>query len=217
MPEIKALLKGYNSFFQKYFTHDTELYSKLSEVGQSPPTLVIACSDSRVDPSIITSSDPGDIFVIRNVANMVPPYDDSSSGLHGVSAAVEFAVKMVQVKHIVVLGHSQCAGINALLNSEHIPATDFISDWVKMGEPAKAKTIARIPEDQPEARQQCCEKESILHSLENLLSFPWIKKRVEGGELKLHGWYFELRNGSLQQFNAEQGEFVAVDTDNNVA
>lgn len=205
MAEVKALIEGYRSFYRKYFASGDTLYKELTKVGQSPKTLIIACSDSRVDPSIITNSEPGDIFVIRNVANIIPPYEIDDHGLHGVSAAVEFAVRILQVKHIVIIGHSNCAGIKALINSDAIQDTDFISKWVDVAHAAKERVINNIPEQSK--WQQCCEQESILLSLDNLISFPWIKSRIESRELTLHGWYFSLEDGRLHEYKPNTGKF----------
>ncbi|PIR32090.1 MAG: carbonic anhydrase [Alphaproteobacteria bacterium CG11_big_fil_rev_8_21_14_0_20_44_7] len=207
MAELSALIKGYREFYKKYFASGSTLYEELKKTGQSPKTLIIACSDSRVDPSIITSADPGDIFVIRNVANIVPPCEKSDSGLHGVSAALEFGVCVLGVRHIVVLGHSNCAGIHSLLNSDNVDGTDFIAKWVNVASAAKEKTIRENPQAKESVLQHSCEKESILLSLNNLLTFPWIKSRIEEKKLKLHGWYFAIADGSLHEYNPKKELF----------
>lgn len=210
MAEIKKLLKGYREFYQKYFQSGDELYKSLKD-GQSPKTLIIACSDSRVDPSIVTAADPGDIFVIRNVANLVPPYQVKESGLHGVSAALEFAVRFLEVKHIVIMGHSSCAGINALLNQEKIADTDFIGKWMAVAGKARERTLECGHNHSDSENQSKCEKESILLSLDNLLSFPWISERVGQKSLKLHGWYFSVEDGRMQEFNPESQKFQIIE------
>jgi len=210
--EIKALIAGYRRFYARYFSEGNDkIYQELAETGQSPKTLIVACSDSRVDPSIITDAGPGDIFVVRNVANMVPPYE-KDSGLHGVSAALEFAVRRLKVKHIVILGHSRCAGIDALLDGDAGDSTDFIGAWVKAGAPAKKKALAACKDDGHDALRRCCAQENVILSLERLHSFPWIKSLADAGELRLHGWYFSLRTGKLAEYQANAGRFVDIET-----
>lgn len=210
MAKIEELLEGYKEFYHEYFESGDPLYQHLTEIGQFPKTLIIACSDSRVDPSIITNAEPGDIFVIRNVANLVPPYETDETTYHGVSAALEFAVCMLEVECIVVLGHSHCAGIKALLNSDKMHDTDFIKNWVNIGQKAKEKLLSNHPEKSTDELQDHCEQEGILLSLENLLTFPWIKSRTEAGTLKLHGWYFTIENGHLNQYDPEAKTFQKI-------
>ncbi len=211
MAEVKRLIEGYKQFYKNYYLSGSTLYDNLTKEGQSPKTLIIACSDSRVDPSIVTNAEPGDIFVIRNVANMVPPYEDGNTGLHGVSAALEFAVCILNVKHVVILGHSHCAGVGALLDRESVSERDFIGKWVDIGQKAKEKTMADNPGKEPKDLQHECERESVLHSLDNLLTFPWIKDRVEEKSLKLHGWYFSIGNGELMEYNPITSNFKTID------
>jgi len=210
MAEVKKLIKGYRDFYKKYFEEDNSLYKNLS-LGQSPKTLVIACADSRVDPSIVTNADPGDIFVIRNVANLVPPCEEEGS-YQGVSAALEFGVKYINVKHIVVMGHGGCAGIHALrgvVTNERVEK-DHISKWVSISSNACRDALDGAVGKSDEEKQLLCEKTSILVSLNNLLTFPWIKSRVESGELKIHGWYFSIKDGMLKSYNPLVNEFEDV-------
>ena len=204
MAKIEKLLEGYKRFRADHFDGNKTLYEKLYKEGQSPKTLVIACSDSRVDPAIITDADPGDIFAIRNVANLVPPYA-KDAGYHGVSAALEFAVCILKVENIVILGHSHCAGVHALRHPESLKDSDFIGPWVHIGDPAKQRlgTIANDLEC-----QHACEREVIKLSLENLQTFPWIQDRVRDGSLTLHGWYFDIEDGVLYQHDPETGKFA---------
>jgi len=185
------------------------VYKDLAD-GQSPKTLILSCSDSRVDPSIITDANPGDIFVIRNVANLVPPCQDSNNTYHGVSAALEFGVKVLKVNHIVVVGHSGCAGIRTLVETDSDEKNfDYVNDWVKIAKEAKAKSLSQ----DAEPATTCCEKEAVLVSLSNLLSFPWIKERVESQDLKLWGWYFSVKDGSLSEYDPNVEKFVKLETD----
>ena len=195
MVSIKTLLNGHNQFHQKYFELEPLTFKKLVKDGQSPKTLVIACSDSRVDPSILFNSEPGDIFVIRNVANLVPPFEDDTSTCHGTSAAIEYAVKYLKVENIIILGHSHCGGIKALIKDDGNDHT-FIDNWLYIAEDAKNKTL-----ESNENFEDCCttcEKMAIKTSLKNLRSFPFVEKEINAGNLELHGWYFSLETGLIE-------------------
>ncbi len=194
MADVKKLLQGFDNFYQKYFVENPETYKNLVLEGQSPKTLVIACSDSRVDPSILMNADPGDIFVIRNVANLVPPFDDDMSHCHGTSAAIEYAVRHLKVQNIVILGHSHCGGIKTLVE-EHNHYHNFIDTWLEI---AETKTINQICKDNDtETACRLCEKEAIKISLNNLMTFPFVAEAVQQDKLKIHGWYFDLWSGNL--------------------
>ena len=206
---IEGLIKGYNDFHGKYFNQDqVSLYQKLVTQGQAPKTMIIACSDSRVDPSIILNAAPGEIFMVRNVANLVPPCENDAKH-HGTSAALQFAVCFLQVEHVIVFGHSHCGGIRALLSdtpkSESTQADEFISSWMEIAEEAKAKTLAlQVPVAVQE--QHCCEY-SLMASLDNLYTFSWIRSRVEAGTLALHAWHFDLETGKIRSFDPESKAF----------
>lgn len=206
MTEIDKLIEGYKRFHGNYFEGDEQLFEQLSQ-GQAPDTLVVACSDSRVDPAIVMDCKPGDLFVVRNVANLVPPYE-KGGGYHGVSSALEFGVRALNVKHIIVLGHQYCGGIQALVNGVvAIEGSEFIQPWVNMAHAAREKVMSTMS-DAPKQDQLCaCEKESVLVSLENLLTFPWIRERVEKGELMLHGWHFNIEKGIITAYDPASKEF----------
>jgi carbonic anhydrase len=204
--DIAHFIAGFKKFQQKYFDPHGQKFAPLIE-GQSPKVLVIGCSDSRVDPAILTGCVPGDLFVVRNVANLVPPckYD----GLHhGVSAALEYSVCHLEIEHIIILGHSGCGGINALIHGiSNGQPTEFIGPWVKIAERAKEKVLKELPDKDQTAQSRACEQAAILISLENLLSFPWISERVESGSLLLHGWYFDICVGQLYSYVPETAGF----------
>lgn len=206
--EVRALIEGYKRFYKNYFTSGDKTYSELAD-GQSPKTLILTCSDSRVDPSILTDCGPGDIFVIRNVANIVPPYEQSE-GLHGVSAALEFGITVLGVKHVVVMGHSRCAGVDALVKGNVSETTDFIGDWVECARPARTKALELYKGDDHKELRRCCAQENVLLSVERLATFPWIKSRIEEGKLKLHGWYFSVNTGRLAEYSKDENKFVNV-------
>lgn len=208
MAEIEKLLQGFQRFRSRYFEQDRTLFDKLARRGQAPKTLLIACSDSRVDPAILTDAEPGDLFVVRNVANLVPPCETGGS-FHGTSAALEFAVCNLEVKNIVVLGHAHCGGIQALMEGygEQNEGEGFIAPWMQMAARARDKVLARWPEASKEFQQRACERAGILVSLENLLTFPFVRQRVEDGRLQLFGWYFDIDNGELLQYDPERRHF----------
>ncbi len=207
MKDITKLIAGFRLFQKDYFHGDSELFSQLKK-GQQPKTLVIGCSDSRVDPSLLTGADPGDLFVIRNVANLVPPYEPDA-GYHGVSAALEYAVCQLQVEHVIVLGHSQCGGIAGLMNSEHhCELGEFIGKWVKLAEPAKKRVQQELKGKSEQLQFRACEQAAIMLSLDNLLTFPWLRHRVEGHSLVLHGWYFDIQRGELLSYSPEVEGYV---------
>lgn len=205
MEDIAKLIAGFRRFQKNYFRGDTELFDQLKE-GQQPITLVIACSDSRVDPALLLDCAPGDLFVVRNVANLVPPYEPDA-GYHGVSAALEYAVRSLRVPHIIVLGHSQCGGIAGLMEGAGDGPGEFLGRWVNIAAAARDEVMQRLASKSPEVRARACEQASILLSLDNLLTFPWVRQRAEQGELLLHGWYFDMARGELSSYEADSGEF----------
>lgn len=174
-------------------------------MGQYPATAVVACCDSRVDPAIIMDCEPGDLFIIRNVANLVPPYKPDTLH-HGTSAALEFAVCGLKVRHIVVLGHAQRGGIQALLNGH---SGDFITSWMSIADHARNVTLGNSALKTPREQSRHCEQAAICDSLKNLMTFPWIKERINAGALQLHGWYFDIGTGELLRYDTAQDAFAA--------
>lgn len=207
MKDLNQLIAGVERFQTKYFGDERSLFSQLSK-SQQPRSLVISCCDSRVDPAILTGADPGDLFIVRNVANLVPPYRNEAEA-PGIRAAIEFAVKSLQVKHIIVLGHSSCGGIQALMSDEHIinKYYEFIGAWVSIAKRAREKVLRELPQESPAVQARACEQESILVSIENLLSFPWIREGVDNNTIMLHGWYFDIDTGGLLAYSDETGKF----------
>ncbi|NJD38103.1 MAG: carbonic anhydrase [Geobacter sp.] len=206
MQEMQKFIHGFRSFQEDYFSEDRELFDRLKQ-GQRPRVVLIGCSDSRVDPSMMVRSEPGELFIVRNVANLVPPCEHDHS-YHGVSAALEYAVCHLEVEHIIVLGHSCCGGIRSLM--EGIPSEkngEYISKWVSIAERAKQQVLETFAGAPPEQQAKACEHASILVSLENLLTFPWIRERVEADTLDLHGWYFDIESGNLYSYQPASGKF----------
>jgi carbonic anhydrase len=208
MDDIAKFLSGFERFRTRYFEDEPALFAQLSQ-GQNPGTLVIACCDSRVDPALLMGCGPGELFVVRNVANLVPPYQLHADEAPGIRSAVEFAVKGLKVRHIIVLGHSSCGGIKALMDGEGVTRHDFefIGQWVAIAQQARNRVMEQMQGAAPEEMAHCCEREAILVSLDNLRSFPWISQPVADGKLSLHGWYFDLEHGLLLAHSARSGRF----------
>lgn len=183
---FEKALEGYQTFRKKYALGDTSVMQGLSLEGQKPKIMVIACCDSRVDPAVILQCDPGDLFVVRNVANIVPPYEKDEAH-HGTSAALEFGVCFLHVKHLILLGHSQCGGIQALLNSENLHQNDFITNWVSI-----IKGAHNSNSDPDEYA-----KLALKQSERNCMTFPWIKEKVLKNELLIHLWFFDIKSGQI--------------------
>ncbi len=206
---LLRLLVGYKRFRESYFDSNSPLYNKLSSEGQSPKVLIIGCSDSRVDPALLSSASPGDMFVVRNVANLVPPFE-TSEGFHGVSSAIEFAVASLKVESVIILGHRQCGGIQALVNPEQVKPGNFVKKWVQIAQGAKDKVLAKYPKATIEEQCAHCEKEAIISSLENLKTFPFVADAIRERSLQLIGLYFDLEQGDLLELDPEDLEFKPV-------
>lgn len=202
----KKLLDGYNAFATQRLPTEQSRYRELSVKGQFPELMVIGCCDSRVSPEVIFDVGPGELFVMRNIANLVPVYQPDANA-HGVSAALEYAVTVLKVKHIVILGHAQCGGIRAFVDKiEPLTPGDFIGKWMQMfikpGEVVEQRdyeTMAQFVER--------IEKAAVFRSLENLMTFPFVRKAVESGQMQLHGAYFGVAEGTLFVLDQASKEF----------
>ena len=188
---MDPLIEGYRKFRAEIWPVERARYEALAHWGQSPDTMVIACSDSRVDPQTVFGAVPGELFVVRNVAALVPPYEPDA-GYHGTSAALEFAVKVLEVARLVVLGHGQCGGVRAMAYGPPPQARDFIASWVEVGQPA-----VLAAGDKPEGRLERIEAEVVRLSLANLMTFPWIEEAAGVGRLTLQGYWFDVHTGVL--------------------
>lgn len=200
--QIDRLIAGFKGFKATYYEQRPERFQSLVERGQNPKTLVIACSDSRADPAILTNAEPGELFVIRNVANLVPPYQPDGKVL-GTSSALEFAVRDLAVRHIVVLGHSNCGGIDALqrVAKGEEPEREFLANWVSIA------CNAPDCKGQDEKSADQIGRDAIVISLANLKSFPWIAELHAKKELSLHGWWFDMNQGALLAYNDVKDAF----------
>src|SRR5271166_2379570 len=202
---MKQLIDGYRRFRTDRWPERQRLMQTLSLEGQAPLAVVIACADSRLDPAMIFGAPPGELFVVRNVANLVPPCAPDAA-YHGTSAALEFGVRALQVEQIVVLGHAQCGGARALLEGTPPNLSDFVGQWLTIGEPARQRALT-CPHGQD--RQQACEHEIVRLSLDNLISFRWVRESVEAGRLSLRGFYFAIATGTLMMLGPD-GRFAPV-------
>ena len=211
MPYLNQLIEGYRRFRDTGWKRERERWDDLAE-GQSPKVLILACSDSRVEPAIIFDAKPGEMFVVRNVANLAPPFE-TAPGHHGVSAALEFAVTQLEVEEIVVLGHGFCGGCAAALTGQFDGAKHgaghFIADWVDMLKEARDKVRARHHQLDRTAFLEM-EWESVKVTLSNLRTFPWIAERERAGKLKLHGSHFSISEGKLYVLDEAEDTFRPV-------
>lgn len=213
----KALLRlmaGFKKFKEKYFEPvdlENSVYHKLSSVGQSPKTLLIGCSDSRVDPAILTGAEPGELFIVRNVANLVPPCETSSVGFHGTSSALEFAVQHLKVENIIVLGHRQCGGIQALMNSTPESSNTFIGQWMSIAKEARQYVLLNHADLSKESQWRLAEMESIKVSIKNLKTFAFVRDAIANRQMNVIGVYFDLEEGELWELDESTNKFRQLD------
>jgi carbonic anhydrase len=211
MPYFNQLIDGYQRFRAKDWAHERERWSELAE-GQSPQVMILSCADSRVDPAHIFDARPGEIFVVRNIAALAPPYE-TSRGFHGVSAALEFAVTQLEVSEILVMGHGLCGGCAAALTGQFDETEPgeghFIADWVRMLDDARDEVRSHHHDLRREAFSEM-ERAAVKVSLANLRTFPWIKQREDAGKLKLHGAHFAIAEGRLYVLDEAEEDFRPV-------
>ena len=205
----QRLIDGYGAFTSGRLQSEQDRYRELAERGQTPEIMVIGCCDSRVSPEVIFDARPGELFVVRNVANLVPPYEQDGK-YHGVSAALEFGVGVLKVQHIVILGHAHCGGVRAYAeDAEPISPGDFIGRWMSLMAPAAEKVGSRGAMSRTEYLERM-EKASIVNTLDNLMTFPRLRKLIERGAVMLHGAYFGVAKGELSVLDRATGEFRPV-------
>lgn len=194
------MLGGYKVFREKYAIGDQSVMRLLYDKGQQPQIMVVACCDSRVDPALILQCDPGDLFVVRNVANIVPPFEKDDAH-HGTSAALEFGIRFLKVKHLILLGHSQCGGIHTLLsNGKNLQKNDFIENWVSL---LKTDNTKHLSDDEYAML-------ALRHSKKNCMEFPWIKERVLENQLMIHLWFFDIKMGTILRYCEEEKTYKAL-------
>lgn len=211
LASFSNMLDGYRRFRETGWAQQRERWDELRD-GQSPKVMIIACSDSRVDPSQIFDTNPGEVFVVRNVAALVPPFE-TAPGRHGVSAALEFAVQVLKVSEILVMGHGRCGGCQAALTQELKDAPPgeggFIAHWIDLLDDARDKVRAEFGDDHSREALRAMEKEGVKVSLANLRTFPCIRDKEKAGEIKLIGAYFAISDGVLNVLDEASGEFAA--------
>jgi carbonic anhydrase len=200
------ILRGYQAFRKKYAHGNKSIMRYLSDYGQQPRVMIVACCDSRVDPALILQCNPGDLFVVRNVANIVPPYEKDEAH-HGTSAALEFGICALEVEHLILLGHSQCGGIQALIDSNNLKQNDFITSWVSLikKHDCKGKDIDDYA------------KSALNQSYQNCLTFPWIKERIAQKKLTIHLWFFDIKTGQIFTYCDMQKEYQPLDASDEVS
>jgi carbonic anhydrase len=209
---LRRLVAGFERFRYRHFEADTDLYAQLVD-GQQPEVMVIACSDSRTDPAIICGAEPGELFVIRNVAALVAPYE-ADGRPHGTASAIEFGVKALGVRHIVVLGHSFCAGVQCLLEHDHgAQRFEFVSDWMEIARGVREEMDGLVTEVERALIARRAEQAAVLASLRHLRTYPFIAERLAAGRIALHGWYFHFGWGVLLAAAGPEGPFRQIDPD----
>jgi carbonic anhydrase len=205
-PEV--LIDRFRRFKHRHFVPNADQYEELAKYGQDPQTMVISCCDSRVDPETIFTAMPGELFVVRNVAALVPPYETGGQ-FHGVSAAIEFAVLNLRVKNLIIMGHSSCGGIKTALDKSAAIQTEamFISRWMSMLDDARLRVLSAHQMASAAEKQRQLELEGIKASISNLRTFPFVREEEEKGRLAIHGAHFEIATGTLSVLNHSRGEF----------
>jgi len=204
---FKAFESGHEAFQKIGFKKSKERFKKLVEEGQSPKALFIGCSDSRVMPAMITNSKPGDLFIIRNIGNFVAPYNPDSD-FHATASAIEYATSILEVSDIIVCGHSHCGAISALYKEiKQTPENIHTIKWLELGHEAKKVALLAHRQSTSEVLHRYTEKISVVYQLDNLLTYPAVKRRVEEGTLFLHGWHYDLEDGTIEYYDDENFEF----------
>jgi len=203
---VQKLAAGIHHFQANYFATNRQLFEQLAVAGQRPETLFITCSDSRVVPNLITNAAPGELFIVRNVGNIVPAVERGVLG--GVSAAIEYAVEVLEVGNVIVCGHTNCGAIEAILNPERVKHLPFVSRWVAESESIVGLIEERYGHLDPDARMTAAVQENVLVQLENLRSFKFVARRLESGALKMSGWVFKIATGEIFDYDPITEQFL---------
>ncbi len=207
MEGLQKLLNGIVQFKREDFEQHKELFQNLG-TAQKPHTLFIACSDSRVDPNLITKTLPGELFIIRNIANLVPPYRETAEFV-ATTAAIEYAVVFLEVDHIIVCGHSNCGGCNACLRPpEYLETTPHTKKWLELAHPVRDRVLEAFGENEPAAREWMMEQENVVEQLKHLLTYPYIREKVKAKKLTLDGWHYIIETGEVFQYDGKEARFV---------
>jgi len=208
---VQKLEAGIHHFQATYFASNRELFHQLATAGQQPETLFITCCDSRVVPNLITNAAPGELFIIRNVGNIVPPANLNVPG--GVSAAIEYAVEVLEVGNIIVCGHTNCGAIDAILHPERVGHLHYVSHWLEGSSRIPQLINERYGNLDPEARRAAAVEENVLVQLENLRSFDFVARRLDAGRLKINGWVFAIGTGDVFNYDPFAEQFVKLGSD----
>ena len=205
---MRKLIQGNKRFRKEKFSEYKDSYASLIKNGQKPKILFIGCSDSRVVPDMIVDTNPGDMFLLRNIANFVPPYSNDND-FHGVSAVIEYAVSVLKVQDIIVCGHSHCGGCAALYEDlDNKKELSHVKKWLELGEKAKNYALENVKKGAKKSKLlRLTEKVSVVHQIENLLTYPEVKKNIKKGNLHIHGWYYNIKNGSIDVYNPYTKEY----------
>jgi carbonic anhydrase len=203
MPPMEKLVKGIHTFQQGFFKKHRKLFEHLAEKGQNPETLFITCSDSRVMPNELTGAGPGELFIVRNVGNVVPSADLPG----GTAAAIEYAVEVLKVQNVIVCGHTQCGAMNAILSPETMDNLPFVRKWLGQTQHLREIIQERYGHLGPDARATAAVEENVLEQLEHLRAYPFVARRVEAGELHVSGWVFDVGSGAVFDYDPDEGEF----------
>lgn len=199
--DIHELIAGYENFRDKKFKKYQNRFIDLVEEGQRPKVLFVACSDSRVDPALITNSNPGELFVVRNIGNLIPPFSPDND-FHGTAAAIEYAVSVLNVTDIIVCGHSNCGAIEGVYREINEPALVHVKKWLELGREARDYVENRIKDGESVAKKlSMTERISVVFQLSNLLTYPEVVRKVDLGELSLRGWYYKIKTGELEYYD----------------
>lgn len=206
---LKQLIKGHQKFQQNKVPKWQDELNELVINGQKPQVLFVGCSDSRLTPDLMLNTKPGDMFILRNVGNFIPPFKHDED-FHGSAAAIEYAVAVLGVKHIIVCGHTHCGACKSLYEYDEIPDTTslvHVKTWLKLGMAAKEKTLADKKFTTEEEMYRITERNSIKHQLKNLLTYPDVKQKVENGTLEIHGWHYDVGNGEIDYLDKKENQF----------
>jgi len=206
---MEKLYKGVLKFQESYFKQERDFFKRLSK-GQDPDVLFMTCSDSRVDPQLVTQSGPGDLFILRNIGNIIPPFN-ALKDKNSTAAAIEYAVMVLKVSDIIVCGHSNCGAIRALLGDEkEIEDMPHLRDWLRIAHPVKEHVFSVFGEEPSEVIQCYTEKENVLEQLENIETYPFVEEAIKAGRLFLHGWYFDIATGRMSSYVPSANRFELI-------
>ena len=202
----QKLVKGIHSFQKGFFANHRALFEQLASAGQSPETLFITCSDSRVDPNLITNSAPGELFIVRNVGNVVPNMDLPG----GTAAAIQYAVEVLNVENIIVCGHTQCGAVKAILDPDSVAHLDYVRRWVQSTIDVKQLMEEKYADLLGEERLNAAIQENVLAQLEHLRQYPFVASRMDAGKLQVNGWVFDVARGQVFDYEPDVGEFLSL-------